>query len=104
MRQVSVVEARALLEGPAPPQLVDCREPFEWRIARLPGALLIPLGETLDRAHELDPDRPVLVYCHHGVRSINAAMLLERAGFTALSMRGGIDQWSVKVDPTIPRY
>lgn len=101
---MSAVEARALLEGPEPPQLVDCREPFEWRIGRLPGAVLIPLGETLDRAHELDPDRPVLVYCHHGVRSINAAMLLEQAGFTAMSMRGGIDQWSVQVDPSVPRY
>lgn len=64
----------------------------------------MPLGEVEERAHELERGRPVLVYCHAGVRSINAAVLLEREGFEAMSMRGGIDAWSVRIDSTVPRY
>ncbi len=104
MRQVSVEEARELLAGPRPPQLVDCRQPWEHELCHIAGDVLIPLGEIEERAGELDPARPVLVYCHAGVRSINAAVLLERAGFTTMSMRGGIDQWSLRVDPAVPRY
>lgn len=104
MRQVSVEESRQLLESPNPPQLVDCREAWEVAFCSLPGHVHIPLGDTEERAAELDPSRPVLVYCHAGIRSINAAILLERAGFTTLSMRGGIDAWSVRIDPTVPRY
>lgn len=105
MRQISVEEARDLLRGPEPVQLVDCREGWELEICRLPDAIHLPLGELAERgAPELDPAVPVLVYCHAGVRSINAAVLLERLGFRAASMRGGIDAWSVRIDPTVPRY
>ena len=104
MRQVSVEEARALLDGPAPPQLLDCRQPWEHHLCRIDGDVLIPLGELEERAGELDPARPVLVYCHAGVRSINGAVMLERLGYEAMSMRGGIDQWSLRIDPTVPRY
>lgn len=104
MRQLSVEESQAWLAGPASPQLVDCRQPSEWATCRLPGAVLIPLGELAERAGELDAARPVLVYCHHGVRSINGAMMLEAAGLTADSMRGGIDAWSLRIDPGVPRY
>ena len=104
MRQLSVEESRLWLNEPGGPQLVDCRQPDEWAICRLPGAVLIPLGELAERAGELDVNRPVLVYCHHGIRSINGAMILESMGFSADSMRGGIDQWSVRVDPSVARY
>lgn len=105
MTQVTVEEARALLAGPDRPQLVDCREDWEVELCRLPGAVHIPLGDIAERGPaELDPAVPVLVYCHHGVRSVNAAVLLERHGLRAMSMRGGIDAWSVRVDPTVPRY
>lgn len=105
MRQISVEDAARWLSDPGAPQLLDCREPFEVAIAALPGAVHIPMMETLDRATaELDRDRPVLVYCHHGVRSVNVAMMLEGLGFRADSMRGGIDQWSLRVDPRLPRY
>lgn len=103
MRQVSVEEARELLASASPPQLVDCREPWEHDFCHIGGALL-PLGEVVERANELDPGRPVLVYCHAGVRSINAAVLLEREGFDTMSMRGGIDAWSLRIDPSVPRY
>ena len=104
MRQISVEEARDLLEGEAPPQLLDCRQPFEVDLCRLPGAVFIPLMEIAERLDELDPSRPVIVYCHAGVRSINGAMLLEERGFVAMSMRGGIEAWSLRIDPTVPRY
>lgn len=104
MRQVSVEEARDLLASATPPLLVDCRQPWEHDLCHLPGDVLLPLGEVTERAHELERGRPVLVYCHAGVRSINAAVLLEREGFEAMSMRGGIEAWSVRIDPTVPRY
>jgi adenylyltransferase/sulfurtransferase len=67
--------------------------------------VLIPLGELPDRVGELDPTAPVVVYCHHGVRSARALEVLENAGFTrARHLTGGIDAWSAKVDPDVPRY
>ena len=104
MRQLSVEDSQLWLSEPNPPQLLDCRQPGEWQTCRLPGAVLIPLGELSERAGELDPARPVLVYCHHGVRSVNGAMILEGMGFKADSMRGGIESWSLRIDPTVPRY
>lgn len=104
MRQVTVEEARDLLASTEPPQLVDCRQPWEHALCALPNARLCPLGEIEEHVAELDPSRPVLVYCHAGVRSVNAAILLERAGFTAMSMRGGIEAWSLRIDPSVPRY
>jgi len=104
MRQVSVEEARELLSGDTPPQLVDCRQPWEHDHCRIFGDVLMPLGELLDHVGELDRARPVLVYCHAGVRSINAAVMLEREGFVTMSMRGGIEAWSLRIDPTVPRY
>lgn len=104
MKQISVEEAQAMLAGVERPQLVDCREPWEYQRGSLPGAVLLPLGEIVERAGELDPARPVLVYCHAGVRSVSAAILLEQAGFTTMSMRGGTDAWSQRIDPSLPRY
>ncbi|MDP2309278.1 MAG: rhodanese-like domain-containing protein [Pseudomonadota bacterium] len=104
MRQVSVEEARDLLDSAAPPLLVDCRQSWEHELCHLPGDVLLPLDEVIERGHELERGRPVLVYCHAGVRSINAAVLLERQGFETMSMRGGIEAWSLRIDPTVPRY
>ena len=103
MRQISVEEAQVLLVGETPPFLLDCREEWEHSAANI-GGVVIPLGELEDRVGEVGGGRPILVYCHHGVRSVNAAVLLERAGFETMSMRGGIDQWSLRLDPGIPRY
>lgn len=102
---LSPAEAAARLADPDAPLLLDCREPFEFAVCRIPGALLIPLGELAERApDELDPARPVLVYCHHGVRSVNAVVILSALGFEAAHVRGGIDGWSREVDPSVPRY
>jgi adenylyltransferase/sulfurtransferase len=111
-RSVTPEQLAKLLAGPAtggvhetPPVLLDVRERPEASYATLPGSVLIPLGELPDRVGELDPTAPVVVYCHHGVRSARALEVLENAGFTrARHLTGGIDAWSAKVDPDVPRY
>jgi adenylyltransferase/sulfurtransferase len=101
---VDVQEVAALLERGETVQLVDVREPWEAEVAALPGATLIPLGTLQDRLGELDPEVPVITYCHHGMRSADAADRLTAAGFDARSMAGGIDRWSRRVDDAVPRY
>jgi rhodanese-related sulfurtransferase len=87
-----------------PHALVDCREPWEWQLVHLEGALLAPLGELELHTDDLPRDRPVVVYCHHGVRSRHGALLLRAAGFEAFSLAGGIDAVSRSLDPSLPRY
>lgn len=94
--------ARVLEDGG--PQLVDVREPHEWEVARIPGAVLVPLGELPGRLAELDPRREVVAYCHRGTRSRRATDLLRGAGFRARSLTGGIDAWAREIDPAVPRY
>jgi sulfur-carrier protein adenylyltransferase/sulfurtransferase len=85
--------------------LIDVREPYEHAIAHLPGATLIPLNTLPERLSELDSSREIVLYCHHGQRSMRALELLERSGFRKLhNLRGGIDAWSREVDPSTPRY
>ena len=86
-------------------QLIDVREPWEWQIARIEGARLIPLGQLSTEISSLDPARNTVMYCRSGVRSMQAAHELEEAGFKNLSnLTGGILRWSTDVDPTIPQY
>ncbi len=85
-------------------QRLDVREQWECDLARIPGAILIPLGELVDRVGELDPSRPVAAYCHHGSRSLYALRVLPGAGFTDIAhLAGGIDAYS-RLDPSVPRY
>jgi molybdopterin/thiamine biosynthesis adenylyltransferase/rhodanese-related sulfurtransferase len=85
--------------------LVDVREPHEHRIAHLEGAVLIPLRTVPDHLKELDRDRLIVLYCHHGPRSRAALEYLRGQGFTRLkNLKGGLDAWSRDVDPAVPRY
>lgn len=109
--EISPAEFRSMRAAPNdPPLVIDCREPDEWRIGRIEGAVLVPLGEIEERADELrdlveDNDSAIVVYCHHGVRSLTAATLLQAKGLRgARSLAGGIDQWSLAIDPGVPRY
>lgn len=97
--------ARRLAAG-EPLHLVDVRFPEEFELCRLAGALLIPLPELPARADELAAlkDRPVVLYCHHGVRSLRAAIFARSLGLDAASLTGGIEAWSLTVDPSVPRY
>jgi len=111
-RSVTAEQLAKLLAGPTtggvhetPPLLLDVRERPEASFVALPDAVLIPLGELPDRLDELERDASIVVYCHHGVRSARALEVLEKAGFTrARHLTGGIDAWSVQVDPELPRY
>jgi adenylyltransferase/sulfurtransferase len=85
--------------------LLDVREPFEWEIARLPGAMHIPLGALPEQLQMLNPDRETVVYCKSGMRSMAAATQLAAAGFASVAnLTGGIARWSAEVDSSIPRY
>ena len=89
------------------PRLIDCREADELPICSLPGHEWIPLGSFPDKLQPLtsDPARGLVVYCHHGVRSLRATLFLRSKGFqNAFSMQGGIDLWSLEIDPSVPRY
>lgn len=85
--------------------VLDVREPEELSLVRLIGAVHIPMGELPGRLHELDPDREIVVLCHHGVRSAQVANFLAQRDFArVLNLAGGIDAWSLTVDPSAPRY
>jgi rhodanese-related sulfurtransferase len=85
--------------------ILDVREPAEHAISRIEGATLLPLRQLPQRLGEIDPGRPLLVYCHYGMRSLQAVQLLRSRGFAgAVSLSGGIDAWSREVDPAVPRY
>ena len=89
--------------------LIDCRTQEEWATARIEGAALIPLDQIMARADEIqelaaDESAIVAIHCHHGVRSLRAALALRQLGINAKSMAGGIDLWSIDIDPAVPRY
>lgn len=95
----------ALLRRGEDLEVIDVREPYEWQIARLPNARLIPLAQVPSAIPTLDPTRRIVVLCHHGMRSAMAADQLRAAGFGRVSnLAGGIERWSVEVDPSVPRY
>ncbi|MEO6828625.1 MAG: rhodanese-like domain-containing protein [Acidobacteriaceae bacterium] len=109
--EISVQDFSRLREG-APAEsaaqfcLLDVRQPWETEIAALPGGYLIPMDELPDRvAGELRPDAHIVVYCHHGRRSLAVVMWLREQGFArAQSLTGGIEEWSQTIDPSVPRY
>lgn len=89
----------------AKPVLLDVREPWEFELCRLPASLHVPMATVTAQVGTLDPGAETVVICHHGVRSAQVAMYLERSGFTAVhNLVGGIDAWSVAIDPAVRRY
>lgn len=107
IRQIDVRELATRLAAQEPIYLLDVRQPWENETAELPNSVLIPLHELPARAREIDapPETLLVTYCHHGMRSLQAAAFLERLGFTNVaSLAGGIDAWSCEVDSSVPRY
>jgi rhodanese-related sulfurtransferase len=101
------VESAALLLQPGPTRWIDCREIDEWHICHIAGAELLPLSNFAEEAKRklADPAQPLIVYCHHGVRSLNATRWLRAQGYAqAQSLRGGIAHWADVIDPEMPRY
>lgn len=107
--EVTPREFAALREGAPAPLLIDCRTEAERDICRIDGSLHVPLHELESRIPDLrddlaDDPRPVVVHCHHGVRSLRAVAILRAGGIEATSLAGGIDLWSLDLDPSVPRY
>ncbi len=105
--EIDIAEARQRMGGPdsARPVLIDVREPWEAQICSIPESILLPLQSLPERLDRLPGDRPLLVYCHHGMRSLKAAQFLRKKGFArAMSLSGGIEAWAREVDPSMPRY
>jgi adenylyltransferase/sulfurtransferase len=97
--EVDAEEARRLVEAGA--QLIDVREPWEWAISHIPGAVLIPMAEVGSRRSEIDPARPVVVHCAVGARSAQVVQSLRRAGYSkAVNLAGGIVDWENRQLPT----
>jgi len=105
VRELAPLELATRMRRADPLDVIDVREPYEWRIARIEGARMIPLGRIGAAVGDLPRDREIVLYCHHGVRSRAAAEFLASQGFDGVwNLSGGIDRWSAEVDPTVPTY
>src|SRR5437763_7522578 len=106
-REITVQELAQKLTAGEPVHLLDVRQPDEHAFAALPASQLIPLNELPRRLAEISSaeETAIVVYCHHGVRSLMAANFLLQHGFgNVVSLAGGIDAWSRECDPAVPRY
>ena len=105
MTEISVDDLKRRHDAGEDLVLLDVREPDELATASIPWATAIPMMEIPARHAELPRDKPLVVMCHHGARSANVAYFLEANGFdNAVNLNGGIDAWSVSIDPSVRRY
>ncbi len=102
--EITVGDLKAKLDRGEDVFVLDVREPHEYRIVNLNG-YLVPLNDLPKRVNELDSAKDIVVHCHHGIRSVRAVDFLRQVGFKKVkNLVGGIDQWSLKIDPKLPRY
>jgi adenylyltransferase/sulfurtransferase len=107
IQQIRPEELAAKLRSGESIYLLDVRQPEEHHYCHLADSLLIPLPELTARLGEVKPPEGalVVVYCHHGIRSLSAAAMIQNAGHeNVASLSGGIDAWSARIDPSVPRY
>ncbi len=104
--EISVDEAKQLLDQkPGEVRLIDVREPFEIELCRIEGAEHIPMRQIPEHVGALPKDKHLLIHCHHGGRSMRVTQYLRANGYEAVSnVAGGIDAWSLVIDPSVPRY
>jgi adenylyltransferase/sulfurtransferase len=103
--EIEVTEVKRKMDAGEKFTLIDVREPHEYRIASIPGAQLIPLGEFPKRVGEFDPEADVVIHCKSGMRSAKACGIMRQAGFKHVrNMKGGILAWSDQVDRSVPKY
>lgn len=107
--EITPVELQSILGSDNPEEfhLIDCREEDEFAICKIEGAKLLPLSNFAATASDYlkGSELPTVVYCHHGMRSMNATVFLRQQGFDNVwSLAGGIDLWSTQIDPGVPRY
>lgn len=105
VEEITPAELKRRLDAGENIFLLDVREPVEWQICRLEGAVLMPMHTVPARMHELDSAKEMVVYCRSGKRSAQIVAFLKAAGFRRVkNLQGGILQWSDEVDPTVPKY
>ena len=106
--EITPQDVKRRLAGGERLTLIDVREPSEFQAAAIPGAELIPMRAIpaqLQRLEAAADDATLVVFCHHGVRSLNVVNWLREQGVASCqSMAGGIDRWSLEIDPAVPRY
>lgn len=105
IKQLSTTDLKTKIDNQEPLFLLDVREPNEFHYVHLDNSVLIPLHQLPERLNELDKQQTIVCVCHHGMRSQQAALYLEYAGFSNLAnLQGGIDAWSMLCDTSMPRY
>jgi rhodanese-related sulfurtransferase len=105
VKQISAIELKNKIQNGESLFLLDVREPNEFQYARIGESVSIPLNQIPQRLDELDRQQKIVVICHHGIRSQQAANYLAHYGFENVSnLRGGIDAWSCECDNSVPRY
>jgi len=106
--EVTPLEVKRRLDEGEKLKLIDVREAFEHQLTRIEGAELIPMNTVPQRVQEIDAQAEsatLVIFCHHGMRSLNVADWLRRQGVeNCQSMSGGIERWSLEIDPKVPRY
>jgi adenylyltransferase/sulfurtransferase len=103
--EIDVATAAEQLDGEDAPLLLDVREIAERAVCKIKDGPHIPTGEVSHRWESLPKDKPLLVYCHHGMRSLRVTHFLRKAGLKNVqSLKGGIDAWSREIDPRVARY
>ena len=106
--EISTIEVRNRLDAGEKVNLIDVREPHEYALARIEGSELIPMRQVPGELQALEAkadEASLIVFCHHGVRSLNVVNWLRQQGLESCqSMAGGIDAWSLSIDPSVPRY
>lgn len=102
---ISVTDLKARIDKGDGLVLLDVREDWEYSLAKIEGSVLIPLGTLPNSLDKLDPKTEIVAYCHHGMRSADATGFLLQQGFSNVkNLVGGIDAWSLQIDPKVPRY
>jgi rhodanese-related sulfurtransferase len=103
--ELTVQDLQQLLAAGAKPVIVDVREQWEFDLGHLDGSVHIPLGTLPERMQDLDRTAEIVTVCHTGRRSLQAAHFMHATGFARVrSLRGGVEAWSVQIDPSMPRY
>ena len=106
MNEITATDLKQRIDNGDDIQLIDVREQNEFDVARIPGSVLIPLGQVVNRMSEIDPSRETVVHCKAGGRSARAIAALTQAGYTGSlsNLAGGITAWSNDVDLSVPKY
>jgi rhodanese-related sulfurtransferase len=102
---ITVRDLKTRMDKGDPIYLLDVREPHEYSLAKIEGSALIPLGQLPHSLNQLDPNAEIVAYCHKGMRSADAVGFLLQQGFSNVkNLIGGIEAWSIEIDPSVPRY